>query len=729
MSLDFHSDSLSWILIVFILAGILIYWVSRRLFSQVAPAAAWGLIALRIAAAGLFLAILSEPVSRLLVERSEYPGLAVLVDASASMGLSDGLGNRNEVLASVISSDALKTLRTRHKVHSYRFSEGLAPLIVDESDSLITDGTGTDIAAALSFLANGSSADRFAAAVLVTDGNFTVGRDPLRVAEDLDIPLFTVGIGDTLGIRDLSLPRITANDVVYAGSNVPVEVVIRGRGFNRVRVPVTLREDGRILQSAEVTLDGQGGEQTVVFHVVPETDGVHRYQVEVPELEGEITPRNNRRTLTVKVLKSSLRILYIEGSPRADMGFLRRALAKDANIEVTSLVFKPDGETFPVPMPSSRAEWFAYDLVILGSISHDRLRPWLPFVTSFVEEKGGGLIALGGPHSFEMGGYAGTPAGNLMPFQIAATARGITEGTFVPVLTPDGSTHPITRLDDDPVESERLWGELPPLPGMNQAGPAKPGATVLATNPAWQTGEEDTPVIAVHRYGQGKVLAIAAQGLWQWDLMMWGSGGTNEAYERLWNNAVRWMTVREGSRRIRVASDKLQYRGGEAVRFDGQIYDENYRPVDRADLTVTVRSDRDGEDALQLDLTSTGQGYGRYAGRLQFLPTGEYRFDATAELNGVPLGTESGGFTVGETGGEFDRTRMNRKLLGQLADMTGGQFYLASDIGRMAEDLAFDEISVEETRTFAWWNHPASLMLLIGLLTGEWLIRRYFGLV
>ncbi len=729
MSLDFHADSLTWILIAFVIAGILIYGFSRRLFTQVSPAAAWGLITLRIAAAGLLLAILSEPVSRMLLERSESPGLAVLVDASASMGLSDRLGKRDEVLSGVLNSEALNTLKTSHQVRSYRFSEDLAPLLEGEDDSLSTDGTGTDLGAALSFLENSSRPDRFAAAILVTDGNFTVGRDPLRVAEDLDIPIYTVGIGDTLGIRDLSLPRITANDVVYAGSNVPVEVVVRGRGFSRVRVPVTLREDGRILQSAEVTLDGQDGEQTAVFHIVPETEGVHSYQVEVPELDGEITPRNNRRTLTIKVLKSRLRILYIEGSPRTDLGFLRRALEKDANLEVTSLVFRPDGETFPVPMPSSRMEWFSYDLVILGSIAHDRLQPWVPYIVSFVEEKGGGLIALGGPRSFEMGGYAGTPVGNLMPFHIPASARGMTAGPFVPATTPDGSTHPITRLDDDPVESERLWIELPPLPGMNQVGPAKPGATVLATNPTWRTSEEDTPVIAVHRYGQGKVLAIAAQGLWQWDLMMWGSGGTNAAYERLWNNAVRWMTVREGSRRIRVASDKLQYRGGETVRFDGQIYDENYRPVDHADLSVTVRSELDGEGALQLDLTSTGQGFGRYAGRLQFLSTGEYRFDATAELNGVPLGSDSGGFVVGEAGGEFERTRMNRKLLAQLSDMTGGRFYLASEIGSMAEDLSFEEIIVQETRTYSWWNHPAMLMLLIGLLTTEWLIRRYLGMV
>ena len=748
MSLDLQADSLTWILIAFLLACILIYGLSRRLFTLLSPAAAWVLIVLRIAAAAVLLAVLADPVSRMLVERTEPPGLAVLVDTSASMGLTDGLGSRDEALAAVLSSDALNGLNTRHRVHLYRFADDLSPMTGGGADSLSTDGAGTDIGGALSFLEGGSGAGPFAAAILVSDGNFTTGRDPLRVAEALDLPLYTVGIGDTLGVRDVGISHLTVNEVVYAGSNVPVEVVVRARGYGSTRIPVTLREEGRILGSREIALDGREVEEgTAVFHVVPETEGIYRYEVAVPELEGEITAQNNRRVFAVKALKSGLRVLYIEGAPRADMGFLRRTLERDANLDVTSILFRPDGRTHPEPMPASRGDWFSYDLVILGSVDYERIRPWAPDIVSFVEERGGGLIAFGGPHSFEMGGYAGTPLGNLMPFGIATAARGMTEESFVPVLTADGGTHPVTRLDDDPAESERRWMELPPLPGMNQVGQAKPGATVLARHPTWRIESERAPVIAVHRYGQGRVLAMAAQGLWRWDLMMWGSGGTNAAYERFWNNAVRWITVREGSRRIRVAPDKLQYVDGETIRFDGQIYDEHYRPVERANLSVTVlpvqggtsagagtgagagEETGAGEGAVRLDLSPTGQGYGRYTGRLQFLPAGAYSFEAAATLNGMPLGTDRGGFVVGEAGAEFERTRMNRDLLVRLAETTGGGFYEPSGIERMAGEISPDEITVRETRAVSLWNHPAVLALLVCLLAAEWLVRRYLGLV
>ena len=264
---------------------------------------------------------------------------------------------------------------------------------------------------------------------------------------------------------------------------------------------------------------------------------------------------------------------------------------------------------------------------------------------------------------------------------------------------------------------------------MNQVGSAKPGAIVLATNPKLPTDTGDTPIIALHRYGQGKVLALAGHGFWQWDLMMFGKNGDNTAYGRLWNNAVRWLTVREGSRRIRGTSDKLNYRGGETIRFGGQIYDENYRPVDHATIAVTIRSKPNGDDEFPFELTSTGQGYGRYAGRLNFLSSGNYMFEAKAVVNGIPLGSDSGGFSVGQSGSEFEYTRMNRKLLAQLAERTGGKFYFASEVNNIPDDLSLTDSIVHETHTVTLWNHPLMLVILISFIILEWMFRRYWGMV
>ena len=729
MSLNLNTESIVWItLAAFAVIGF-IYWVSRELIRQVGSKVGWALVLIRIGAALLLLVVLCEPVTRLLLSRTEPANLVLLVDTSDSMSLIDGSGSRQEALEQFLAGEVFEDLNEKYHLQTYLFSEQLRSIVSSDFDSLPLQKSGTDIGAALDFVKTRDRLDSLSGVILITDGNYTVGRDPLRVADDLRIPVYTVGIGDTLGVYDTGISNHLTNDIAYVDSKVPIEVSVKSQGIAQVRVPVTLREGDQTIDTQYVVLTGQGREQSVVLHVVPTTDGVHQYSVDIPVQEGEVTSENNRRTFSIKVLKTKLRILYIEGGPRPDLTFLKRTLQRDTNLDVSSLIFRPDGSTFPDVLPSSRSEWFSYDLIILGSIDAARLQKWARFIVAFVEEKGGGLIALGGPHSFDLGGYAGTPIGNLMPVRIPSTARGLLESPFHPLLTPDGRVHPLTRLHNDPVLSEHRWSELPPLPGINQVGPAKPGAVVLATHPTWQVGAQNAPVITVHRYGLGKVMAVTTHEMWRWDLMMWGTGGTNASYEQFWNNAVRWLTIRDGSRRVRVASDKLQYRSGEMVNFNGQVYDENYQPVDGATVSVTISAKQEDGQILQIDLTPSRHGNGRYKGALRYLPMGEYTTRASATLNGVSLGTDTGGFTVGEASIEFDQTKMNQPLLTQLSAMTGGQFYSVEESDQLIDDLSFSAVSTQQTRDIQLWNHPIILFLFIILLTAEWLLRRRYGLL
>ena len=725
MSLEFSTNFSAWILIVFISSGFLIYWFSRHLFNWLSPSIAAGIIGLRILIAAFLSLILIEPVLQFLTTRAERPNLAVLIDTSASMGVNESSGNRHEKLTAILSNQSFTSIQNTHTIQSYSFSEEIKPILDFGTDSLKTEGTSTNIGKVLTFLKTENTGNSFDAAILISDGNSTLGRDPLRVAQDLEIPIYTIGIGDTTAARGISITHLNTNYFAYVNSKVPVEIGVAGHGFNKMSFPVTIKENDRVLQTAQISFDGSGREETVVMNIIPETPGVHHYVVEIPSLDGEAILQDNQFSFAIKALKSNLRILYIEGAPRSEMGFIKRALEKDANLETTSLIFRPDGTTFPSLMPSSRMEWFSYDLIVLGSIKYDRIRPWVPSIKAFVEERGGGLIALGGQHSFEMGGYTGTPISNMMPFQISKTTKGMIAGEINLILSPDGRTHPITKLDADPVRSEEIWKELPTLSMMNHVGPPKPGATILATN---QNSKDGIPIILYHRYGQGKVLAIAALGLWQWDLMTSKNNTTNIAYERFWNNAARWMAVRENSRKIRVETNKTHYFSGETVLFEGQIYDDAYRPIDQADLSVIVRPKTNGpSDFLQLELTSTEMGYGRYRGQLKSLPTGEYRFVSEAKLKEISLGSDNGIFTVGTSSREFKNNHMNKEFLTRLANMTGGQFFLPVEINQLERKLPLEKNIVQETRTLSWWNHPATLILLIILLTTEWVIRRYLG--
>jgi hypothetical protein len=729
MSFSLSTQHLLWIAVSAVAVTGFIFWTYRFVLQRLSRGAGWGLTLLRLAAALLLLIILCEPAGRILFSRSEPPRVVLLVDASGSMGLTDRLGSRQETLQTLLSGETIRALASRYHLEAYQFAERLTPLALSAFDSLKLLNAATDIGAALEFVKTRARLDSLGGVVLITDGNFTVGRDPLRVADGLGVPVYAIGIGDTLEVRDTAIVGHLTNDVAYVDSKIPVEVTLHSQGIAPVRVPVTLSEDDRVIDTEQVELAGDGRDQSVTLHVVPTSDGVHQYTLSIPEQPAELTTQNNRRSFSIKVLKTKLRILYIEGSPRPDIPFLKQTLQSDPNIEVTSVIFRPDRTPYPAALPETRAGWFENDLIILGSVEAERIRRWETHIVEFVAQKGGGLIVLGGPRSFDLGGYAGTPLGDLFPVSISPDTRGMLEGLFVPVLTPDGQVHPLMKLHDDAVVSGQRWAELPPLPGINMTGPAKPGATVLAAHPTWQTGGASAPVIAVHRYGLGKVLAITAHELWRWDLLMWGTGRTNASYERFWSNAVRWVTTQEGSQRVRVVSEKTQYRGGEPVVLNGQVYDENYHPLDGAAISVVIQSKQPDMQPVRIDLPPAGTGSGRYRGAVQYLAGGAYTYTARAVYEGVELGTDTGGFTVGENGVEFEQTPMNRDLLVRLSGMTGGRFYTAGEADRLSGEMDLRETVTEYAQNVQLWHHPVIFVLFVALLSCEWLLRRRYGLL
>lgn len=729
MHLSLNTHNALWLLLAAAAVIVFILWAYRQVIAQLADRTGWLLTCLRIGAVGLLLFTICEPAVSFAFRRTDKARVILLVDASDSMSITDGLGPRAQTLSRLLTGPWFKTLADRYRLQVYRFAESVAPLTEREFSPLPVQKSGTDIAAALDFVKIQAEEDRIAGVILATDGNATVGREPLRAVRGLGLPVYTIGVGDTIEPQDAAVVKHLTNDIAYIDSKVPVEVTIRSTGFSGTRVPVTLSEGHRLIDTRYVTLTGESREQSVTLHVVPTEEGTHQYAVTIPVQPGERITQNNSHRFTIKVLKSKLGILYIEGSPRADITFLKHALQRDPNVDVTSVLARPDGSFYPKPLPETRAEWYRYDLVLLGSIPASRLRPWERQIVEFVEQKGGGLVALGGHRSFELGGYAGTLLGNLMPVVIPTTNRGLLEGLFVPELTADGRDHPIARLDDDPAISTRRWSELPPLPGMNQVGPAKPGAVVLAVHPTWRVGGRNAPVIAVQRYGLGKVLAMTAYDLWRWDMLMWGVGGTNASYERFWSNAVRWLTTREGSQRVRVTAGKGQYRSGEPIEFTGQVYDESYRPIDGAAVTVTIIPKTGEGQRADVELAPVGGGPGRYGNIIRSLPSGEYTFTARATNDGRALGTDSGGFRVGEYNIEYVRVRMDRDLLVRLAAATGGRFYRMAEADRLLREMQFPAASVARLNEVQLWHHPGVLIAFILLLSVEWLIRRRRGLM
>ncbi len=190
------------------------------------------------------------------------------------------------------------------------------------------------------------------------------------------------------------------------------------------------------------------------------------------------------------------KILYVEGEPRDEMAFIRRAVDADSNIQVVALQRTAENKFLRLGVdgpdelasgfPKTRAELFRYRAIILGSIeasffTHDQLA----MLADFVNVRGGGLLMLGGRDSFAEGGYAGTPLADVMPI-VVTRQRG---SRFADVLRRSQG-----RADAAGRESRRRAGRARrrvvagcdgrrcrAVTSVNHIREVKPGAVVLIT--------------------------------------------------------------------------------------------------------------------------------------------------------------------------------------------------------------------------------------------------------
>jgi hypothetical protein len=216
--------------------------------------------------------------------------------------------------------------------------------------------------------------------------------------------------------------------------------------------------------------------------------------------------------------------------------------------------------------------------------------------------------------------------------------------------------------------------------------------------------------------------------LWRWKSYSEGIPGAERILENLISNSVRWLVTRDDEKPVQVRPSKEIFAGSDPVEFTAQVYDENYRPIDDAEVSLSVS--QKGQ-ASQLTLTSLGSG--RFEGAFDPLPEGDYTYSARATAGGRQLSEERGAFSVGGLNVEFQETRANKLLLQQIAARTGGRYFESNDLQQLPRVLAslpnFRPRDVSVARQFELWNRPWMLGVVVALFAVEWFLRKKYGML
>ena len=275
---------------------------------------------------------------------------------------------------------------------------------------------------------------------------------------------------------------------------------------------------------------------------------------------------------------------------------------------------------------------------------------------------------------------------------------------------------------------DRLVQELPNFaPLLAPFGDFKenPNADVLLFQ---RIGKIDTqyPLLLFGEQNGVKRGVLCAEGIWKWRLFDYLQNENHELFDLLLGKTIQYLTLKEDKRKFRISLDKNIFNENEPIYFDAELYNESYELINEPDVTLTIQNEKGDEFKFTFNKTNN-RSYTLNAG---YFPVGNYTFHAEVMSSGQQLSYD-GQFSVQPIQLELYETTADHRVLRLLSEKYGGELVYPAQLSSIADKIkekgSVLPVVYETTKTRSVINLKWIFFLLMGLLTLEWFIRRYFG--
>lgn len=648
--------------------------------------------ALRFLALFTLIILLLKPLIKTLETEVEAPLIVIAQDNSESLLLGEDSAYINGLY-----KEQLRELAANfdgdYELKTYTFGEQLG----EGLEQLDYNEQFTNFSGLFDELFNKYSHRNLGAVIIASDGLYNKGTDPSYSFSKLNVPIYTIALGDTIEKKDLLIREVAHNRLAYLGNLFPLEIELEAKKCNGEDVLLEVVKQGQVLFSKPLKVSSKNEQFTIPVQLEAKNVGLQRYSVRVTTLENEISTVNNTQDIFIDVLDSRQKILILSAAPHPDIAALRASIQSNQNYEVEAMT----AEEF-------KGQVADYSLIVLHQ---------LPSKNNLGLDVIEAAMAIKTPLFFISGAQTDFQSFNKLKLGYEVlNARGNVndvKGRFAQGFS-------LFQVED---EEKNMFPSLPPLQVPFGEFNSSPGISTLL-NQSIGTIATEIPLLSFNQNQEQKIGVLAGEGLWRWRMVNYLNKGNHDLFNSFFKKLVQFLASKDDKRPFRVSANTALLEN-EEIRFNAEVYDATYSPIPGKDISMSI-SDSEG-NAFDYNFSPDREKYKLNAGRL---PVDNYRWEAEVNIAGKKF-VERGEFSVSPLQFELINVRADHQMLYRLAHQNGGQMIAKEQLLSLAEIIRSNQDVVSlsyERKTLSYLIRIDLLLwILVLLLAAEWLIRKLNG--
>jgi hypothetical protein len=666
-----------WFFIAFVLSGSLGYYQYYYRVKKLTKVS-FLLVIIRSLVFFLLMLVLLNPSITKESIINQKAKLSVLVDNSSSITFF----KKDSLVHAILQNfKTHKKLNKRFDINYYSFGN-----LFQQSDSFSFDENQTDISMPLERISkiqkNASNA-----IVLLSDGNQTIGNDYQYTS--IKDPVFPVVIGDTTKYQDVKIAQINVNRYSFINNQFPVESILQYEGTQTIKLRYSLENNGKIIFSERINFSEKNNSHILKTFIKASKEGTNFFTSKIEYLENEKNVVNNSKNFSVEVIDKQSEILIVSSFYHPDLGALKKAIESDKQRKVTIrivdnkniqlnnyqlvVLYQPNNK-FNIIIDQLNSNKSSF-MLITGSKTD-----WL-----FLNNKS---LGINKKNINQLENYSARFYNGFLNF----SQKNIGFENFPPLIDYYGET--TVSIPHQTLLYQSINGF-----------------------------SSQNPLLATANHNNQKKVFLFGEGLWKWRSSSFLKNDSFQYFDEFIGNLVQYASNKKIRNRLDLDINSF-YNANSSIQIGAFYVDENYQFDDRATILFTIKN-KNSKKKQTFPFSLSGSSYQL---ELTSLEAGEYEY--TIEVDGRNI-SKKGTFKVNEFLVEEQFTNANSYKLELLAQKTAGKLYFEDKYRLVIDDLTndtrFSTIQKSKKTIDKLVNWQWLMLLIIGLLSLEWFIRKYIG--